>query len=137
MEIRLTRDYRGKETKEAYYLKGSVIAMRNDFAARLLELGFAVPVSGNEERLAYPGLEDGSGQRPSNLVDMPEADAIVAADNAKILEAMKAEQAQAPKPQEVQWDTVKDGRFEPTDYAAPFGERIVAHQKVEPKRKKK
>jgi hypothetical protein len=64
MEVRLTCDYRGKETKEVFYHKGSVVAVRDDHAPRLLELGYAVPVGDDEERLAYLGLEDGSGKRP-------------------------------------------------------------------------
>lgn len=41
MEVKLLKDFRGKETKEVFYPAGSIVAVRDDHAARLIELGFA------------------------------------------------------------------------------------------------
>jgi hypothetical protein len=107
MEVRLTRDYRGKETKEVFYHKGSVVAVRDDHAPRLLELGYAVPVGDDEERLAYPGLEDGSGKRPDIVSpETPVLDAFVANENAVVLENVKA-------------DAENSVVFTPVDYELP------------------
>ena len=129
MEVRLSRDYRGKETKEVFYLKGSVVAMTESQAERLFGLGFAEPVADDGERLAYPGLEDGRGNPyVERGPAMPDAEAIAAQDNAKIVEALKAEQVA---------EADVDRPFEPADYASPEDEEIEVFVKSKPKNKRR
>lgn len=49
MKIQFTKDFRGKETKEAFYKSGAVVEIYNDeHAKRLISLGFAVEVKDAE-----------------------------------------------------------------------------------------
>ena len=51
MQIKFLKDFRGKETQEAFFLKGSVTEISNaDFAKRLIDLGFAEQVGEPEKK---------------------------------------------------------------------------------------
>jgi hypothetical protein len=90
MEVRLTKDFRGKETGEVFYLSGSVVAMRDDHAQRLLDLGFAVPYDGweggNVNPLPPPPVDP---TLETKQMTVGKAAALVARDNDAIIVALR------------------------------------------------
>lgn len=97
MEVKFTKDFRGKETKEVFYRAGEVAAVRDDHGARLIDLGFAVAYDSWEEveKLPPPSLPvDPTLQTKPTATG--EAAAIIQKDNAAILRNLQEAQKEEP-----------------------------------------
>lgn len=90
MEIKLTKDYRGKETKEVFYAAGSVIPVRDDYAQNLIGLGFAVKFDGGEGGVSFPPPPVDPTLETKSMMT-PEVAGIVARDNDLIIQSLREE----------------------------------------------
>src|SRR5215216_1987670 len=103
MEIKLTRDFRGKETREIFYLAGSVVAVRDDHAKTLIDLGFAVEFDGGEGGVTLPPPPVDKDLETKQMTT-GKAAAMVARDNDLIIQNLRAEllKEEVEKPVEVE-----------------------------------
>ena len=105
MKIKLLKDFRGKETKEVFYLTGSVIDLRDDYAKRLIDLGFAEKITGGETEVIQPPPPVDPTLTIKSMMT-PKVAAIVEKDNEAVLrdlreQLLRDEEAQARAEEEV------------------------------------
>jgi hypothetical protein len=89
MDIKFLTDFRGKETKEIFYVAGSVITMRDDHANRLIGWGFAEKFTGGDGGVLPPPPVDPALTVKSMMT--PKVAALVAHDNDLIIQSLREE----------------------------------------------